>query len=75
MALKDKATKKTNSATGQKAKSRGLGKPTQKDPEQAVAERTTLPTVTNQPPTPPPPNLYLSFFASIPSLRKQNGGQ
>jgi len=77
MALRDKATKTSKSSAGRKAKSRGLGGTdyVEKDPEQAVAERATMPAVTNQPPTPPPPNQYLSFFASIPSLRKQTGIQ
>lgn len=75
MALKDKAKKSSSTGTlAKKAQSTGFSQ-VEKTPEALVAERASLPAVTNQPPTPPPPLIYLRYFAEIPSLRlKTNVG-
>lgn len=75
MALKDKAKKSTSKgALAQKAQTNGISTP-EKTPEAQMAEKTSLPSVTGQAPTPPPSLMYLRLFSQIPALRNKTGVQ
>lgn len=75
MALKDKAKKSTSKGTlAKKAQANGISTP-EKTPEAQMAEKTSLPSVTGQAPTPPPSLMYLRLFSQIPALRNKTGVQ
>lgn len=64
--------KKSSGSLSSKAKDKGsLGGSNKIDPP-TENSMMAMPSVANQPPTPPPPLLYLRLFSQIPSLRSKD---
>lgn len=74
LANKAKARKSTGSTGRLASKATSMGMP-EKSPDELLAENSSLPTITSQPPTPPAPLPYLRFFSTIPGLRNKQETQ